>query len=557
MGNDINKEKLNQILIENKKYILRNCNFISLKYNKKSSDETNKEEKEDYEQNENNSDSFHFDEGLFPHKLIVKEVNEYPYNSVGTLIVKFSNEELEYTCFLIYYNIVITLASNLINQNGEKAKYIKTTFSNEEIKWENIYIEEEKEDKNNKNENSEKLNNKLAGIIYKNIINEEFLGVENTNYAYFSLNAIISNGYKIINNSNIYSDNIKKEEDKKINQNEKRCESSLLEAEISINDETRIDIIKSNEDKELVKRISGSPMINKDDNGGYYIIAIIDKIYEYHYFNKNNMLFLFDMICKGKSILRKNKTDIIIEDNITKLYLSNKNIGNMTIKYLIELNLEKLTFLDLSKNKITSKGVFYLTKMKSNNLRFLNCNNNEIKDEGLNYISQIPFNCLRKLHLSNTNISYKGIKNLVEANFIWELEFLTLSNNPKISDIGVNYIAGCQRFKSLRLLSLSNTKLTNKGMKNLLTAAMPKLRKLYVASNNINESSIEYHDHNGKNNINYICFNSKEDYQYIEDQKDKEDFDFYDPDDHDDYEWGECLVCKKFFLDRENIDNNE
>ena len=46
-------------------------------------------------------------------------------------------------------------------------------------------------------------------------------------------------------------------------------------------------------------------MINKDYNGGYYTIAIKDERYEYQYFSKNNMLFLFDMVDKGKSILKK------------------------------------------------------------------------------------------------------------------------------------------------------------------------------------------------------------------------------------------------------------
>ena len=566
MGNNLNKEeqKLNQKFKETEKKIFLNREVITLKYKTKISDKLEnaeskqKEEEEDCNQNqdENSDDSFKFDDEpktLSP-KIIEENVKDYPYNSVGTLTVKFSNEELEYTCFLIYFNVVITLASNLINKNGEKAKYIITSFSNEEIKWENIYIEEDKENKKNKNVNLKKNNNKLAAIIYKNIINEDYLGVEKVDFIYISLDAIISNGYKKINN--IYSENINIEELKKENQNEKQYESALIKAKIDINEELKINNIKTNEDKELVKRISGSPMINKDYNGGYYVIAIIDESYEYQYFSKNNMLFLFDMVDKGKSILKKDH-GLIIKDKISELHLSNKNIGNMAIKYLMEFNFEKLTFLDLSKNKINSNGVSYLSQMKLDNLEFLNLNNNEIKDEGLDYISDAPFKWLSKLHLSNTKISYKGIKNFVYAIFINKLKVLTFSNNPKIGDIGVKYISKCQNWKNLKLLVLSKTKLTNKGIGYLYDAKMPKLRKLYIASNNINDSSKDYNNYNDKLKIKYICLDSKKDYQYIEDQKDNNDDD-KDDDDYDHiHDYGECLACKKYILNSLNFDKKD
>lgn len=76
--------------------------------------------------------------------LDVKDVNKFPYNTIGLISSKFSSskENYFYTCFAIYKNVVITLASNLIDENkGGKSISISTSFSNEKIKWDNIYIQ--------------------------------------------------------------------------------------------------------------------------------------------------------------------------------------------------------------------------------------------------------------------------------------------------------------------------------------------------------------------------------------------------------------------------------
>lgn len=51
------------------------------------------------------------------------------------------------------------------------------------------------------------------------------------------------------------------------------------------------------------------------------------------------------------------------------------------------------------------------------------------------------FKSLSHLHLSNTKISYKGINNLVKSLLIENLWVLTLSNNTKMSEIGAKYIS--------------------------------------------------------------------------------------------------------------------
>ncbi len=52
----------------------------------------------------------------------VENIKEYPYIAIGTITVRFPEleKDLEYTCFLIDTNVVVTLASNII-KNGVRA----------------------------------------------------------------------------------------------------------------------------------------------------------------------------------------------------------------------------------------------------------------------------------------------------------------------------------------------------------------------------------------------------------------------------------------------------
>ena len=121
-------------------------------------------------------------------KLDVKRIKKFPYCGIGTIRVQFpiGNEIFKYTCFLIDANVVVTLASNLENKNlGGKAISIMTSFSKENVKWENIFIQGEEKSKSNnsKNENNKKesldyLLSKLAVILYDDNIGNEWLGVE-------------------------------------------------------------------------------------------------------------------------------------------------------------------------------------------------------------------------------------------------------------------------------------------------------------------------------------------------------------------------------------------
>ena len=507
MGNKFNKQELDIILQKNEEKpenISIECHFEL----HEESDEKSKNKDDD------SNDSFDFEDDeitLSSPNSIVKDLNMYPYNCVGTLTVKFSNEEFQYTCFLISENSVVTLASNLINKTGQKAEYIMTTFSNEEIKWENIFIQKEEQ-------NSEKQNSKLAIIFYSKSISKEWLGVKIKDKvnSYNYIETIISNGNKI----NEFS-NEKNEDKNNFKDNEIKNKLSLIYLKLVIENNI-FKNLKSNEEKIISKRAPGSPLYCFDfySEIGRYVFGIIDEFFDFHVFDLKDITFLVNMINKRKLLLEPNHKNIN-ENNIINLDLSKRKLDICSIKYLSEYNLNNLYLLDLSENKLNSKSAFYLSQCKFYNLKHLNLNKNEIKDEGLIHIANGQFQKLQYLHLSSNKISHKGIKGLVKTHFIDNLETLSLSNNSKITDLGVSYIKDI-RWPKLKTLVLSNTRLTiqslvylDKGIESL-----PKLRSLYISSNNFIEDGCKLYINSLR--LNYIKVYTKKDYKYNGEKEDED-----------------------------------
>ena len=428
-------------------------------------------------------------------KYNVKNIYKFPYCAIGTIIVKFpiSEDEFKYTCFLIGSNVVVTLASNLESKSkGGKATSIMTSFSKEIIKWENVFFqkEEQSQEKNNQNqdknhnENLDNIKSKLAVILYDDIITKEWLGVEGGKKEDFeNQEKYVVFSYKENNYNN--SKNTEGEE----------MTSQTKFREVSINNENPFLIEYNMNEYDLIKQSPGSPLYYRDSDFGAYVIAIINDVYEFQFFDKQTMIFLSDMVYKGKLFCKK-KHKGIDEENVVQLDLHGQNLGTANIKYIADFDLKNLRVLDLSNNSIKSEGVFHLCQGKFNSLESLNLNSNKIGDEGLNHISKVIFFNLNKLYLSHNNISSEGIKYLIKGKFINNLIFLDLSDNQKIGDIGIKNMKEHKRWENLSELNLDYTGLTDLGLSYLIEISKPKLKKLNIQGNKFTD--------NGNNFINTL-----------------------------------------------------
>ena len=433
--------------------------------------------------------------------LNVKNMNKFPYSAIGTITCKFpvSDQDFVYTCFLIDTNVVLTLAANLeSNSKGGKAKSIITSFSKEPVKWENIIIQgseskgkgkKDKDKDKNQNESLDNLQSKLAVILFDDCIGKEWIGVEGGKKEDFEGRdtfAVFS-----------FEDKSTTTQDEK---DPTPGEQKFREIFISnINPFTQKTEGEDEERRaELIKQSPGSPMYYNDYNNGAYAIAIITESFEFQYFDRMTMVFLANMVNRGK-LLRKKVNKGIDEDNIVQLDLQRNDFGPLDIKYLTDFDLKNLRILDLSSNSIKPQGAFYLSQGKFSSLESLNLNFNEIGDEGLNHIANGFFSKLNSLYLFHDNISAEGIKYLVKAEFVNNLIILSLSENPNIGDTGVRHMKEHKGWAKLSILNLNYTGLTDVALDYLGKSSMPKLKKLNIQGNKFTEA--------GKANINALRMN--------------------------------------------------
>ena len=430
--------------------------------------------------------------------LNVKNMNKFPYSAIGTISCKFpvdDTKEFIYTCFLIDTNVVLTLASNLeSNSKGGRAKSITCSFSKEQIKWENITIQgsetkgkgnkgkKDKDKDKNQNENLDNVQSKLAVIFFDDSIGKEWIGVEGGKREDFEGRDTFA-VFSFEDKSTTTQD----EGDKTPGEQKFR--------EIFIGN---VNPFSQKADDDLVKQSPGSPLYYNDYNNGAYAIAILNDSFEFQYFERNTMVFLANMVNKGK-LLRKKVNKGIDEDNIVQLDLQRNDFGPLDIKFLTDFDLKNLRILDLSSNSIKPQGAFYLSQGKFSSLESLNLNFNEIGDEGLNHIANGFFSKLNSLYLFHDNISAEGIKYLVKAEFVNNLIILSLSENPNIGDTGVRHMKEHKGWAKLSILNLNYTGLTDVALDYLGKSSMPKLKKLNIQGNKFSE--------NGKANINALRMN--------------------------------------------------
>ena len=507
MGLGPSKEKIRRILersITNPNMNEQKNLKIEYKYKQTESMEveentTNMPTSDNSENPENDSFTFsqEITQTLTNPKLDVKQIKKFPYIAIGTISVVFpvSEQVFEYTCFLIDTNVVVTLAANIESKNkGGKAKSIFTSFSEETVKWENVYIQGEEKDKGKKKDKDKnkdgdntiegQLQSKLAVILYDDNIGTEWIGVEGGEKEDFSgrdINAVFSLGIK--GQGSTTTDGEEGSEPKG-----KKGEQHFREIFVNnVNPFHQAEEKGNEEERALIKNSPGSPLYYKDYNSGAYVIAIINEAYEFQYFDRKTMIFLADMVNKGK-LLRKKINKGIDEDNIVQLDLQRNDFGPLDIKYLTDFDLKNLRILDLSSNSIKPQGAFYLSQGKFSSLESLNLNFNEIGDEGLNHIANGFFSKLNSLYLFHDNISVEGIKYLVKAEFVNNLIILSLSENPNIGDTGVRIMKEHKGWNKLSILNLNYTGLTDIALGYLGEASMPKLKKLNIQGNKFTET---------------------------------------------------------------------
>jgi len=75
--------------------------------------------------------------------------------------------------------------------------------------------------------------------------------------------------------------------------------------EIYVNDGNPFKDPENHQKKEIVKRYPGSPIFYREYSGGAYIIWIIKEFLEFQYFDKDDLLFLNDMINQGYYLRKK------------------------------------------------------------------------------------------------------------------------------------------------------------------------------------------------------------------------------------------------------------
>ena len=414
-------------------------------------------------------------------QTIVKQSNYFPYSSVGTLLVDFPKADgtKEFTCFLIEENVVVTLATNLYDPKyGGEAKTVKTSFSDAKVK--RIVF-------HNSFRNDKKATNPdclLAVLIYEEKVFNEYLGVRSEIQGDGSnMFLVASCGLK----GGKTGDQANEAGEEEGNNYMERTEGPFKQSEIhSLYVTLEQEIIEDQNDENLFEKCLGAPVYYKDFNNDIYVVGILTKDHKITRISKSHIEFLNENVNLGQNFLRSDNKKIE-EDKIEKLDLSRNDFGPLDIKYLSEFDLKNLQYLDLGSNAIKPQGAYYLSQGKYPQLKTLNLNFNEIGDEGISHIANANFNTLEQLFLFHNNISYVGIEHLCKADFIQSLVILSLSENPQITNEGCKHIGNTKNFKSLTILNMNRTGLTDEAISLLMNCPLPNLRKIHLHGNSFTE----------------------------------------------------------------------
>jgi len=157
------------------------------------------------------------------------------------------------------------------------------------------------------------------------------------------------------------------------------------------------------------------------------------------------------------------------------------------MNYLLPSKGHLLEKLDLKYAKITQNEIGIIgRKLKCPRLKQINLSHKNINDEGFSLLSNVEWPLLEQLSLNNTKLTSKGMKEIV----YWPLcSDLNLSFN-KLDDEGVGALS-LQNLSLLEKLDLSNTKMTYMGIDSIVKEAKwPQLKSLNLSDNNIGDQGL-------------------------------------------------------------------
>lgn len=449
MGSLSSKQKIDDLILES----LKRKEIPDVPISK--IEPLNKIEEENYQSIQNSFQNYEEDDNIDTSDLISKNIiiNErkkrYPENCIGQIIYYKNGRQEKKTGSIIGENFILTLASNLYDFQNQKyysnIKFIDSnnkTHENPKIKIFEDY----------KTSNSQKDN--FGILIFKeNISNNCFLGIH-----------LHENLYNI--DLNIYGYDL---------------EDNLCQATLNIENKNNQNFFVSY-DLKLKQGEEGAPIIENIGNK-YYIIGLNLQTNEEP---ENSATLINKDIIKFINNVKINDRKFFEEEEVVDLKLSNKDLSSYHIEFLKEFNLINLRFLDLTNNYIKTKGIFYLSKAKFNGLKILILDLNEIGDKGLKYLSEGNFRNLTHLSLFSNNISSKGINYLININCKQNLLKLDLSENPKISDEGINNFLSVD-WPVLNTLIINKINLSKKGLEYFQRC---NIRKIFLKNNNIKKDAL-------------------------------------------------------------------
>ena len=364
--------------------------------------------------------------------LVEKNRNDYLYNCVQNLYIKFQGEPNEYiySCFVINSNSIITFSEELKEKVKKEKKNLSIRLTSsfpEIIKKYSLYIKKN-----------------YIQICFQNYSFREWFGIKkNINFKKQLIFSLITDLESNLSKNQLFQINIK--EETKFNPN------------FNLNEFNKFNI--------------GCSICIKDVNDDIYSIGLIQSNMKKYYFTKNDIESLKYNILLNK-LLAFEFNIFDVEKNIIELRLNNCGINDEDINNLSSMELIKLTILTLSNNNFTYKGCYFLSQMNLKKLLILDISYNKIGESGLYFLSRANCEILDELDLSNSYITNNSIIYLLRAEFISNISRLNLQENILFNKDGLKIMIQSNLFQNLKYLILNGTSV---GKINLIEICQNKI----------------------------------------------------------------------------------